>query len=68
MGAARVCWGRGARPLTAELGMMAAQGRDFLFMAPHIATIPSCAIFVIVLCANLLGDAFRDVLDPRLQT
>ncbi len=60
--------GMGAQPPTAELGMMAAQGRDFLFMAPHIATIPSLAIFVIVLAANLLGDAFRDVLDPRLQT
>src|SRR5262245_25611403 len=59
--------GMGARPPTAELGMMAAQGRDFLFMAPHIATIPSLAIFVIVLAANLLGDALRDVLDPRLQ-
>ena len=47
--------------------MMAAQGRDFLFMAPHIATIPSFMIFVIVLAANLLGDALRDVLDPRLQ-
>ena len=47
--------------------MMAAQGRDFLFMAPHIATIPSLAIFAIVLAANLLGDAVRDVLDPRLQ-
>ena len=53
--------------LSGELGMMAAQGRDFLFMAPHIATIPSLAIFAIVLAANLLGDAVRDVLDPRLQ-
>jgi len=59
--------GMGAQPPEAELGMMAAQGRDFLFMAPHIATIPSLAIFVIVLTANLLGDAVRDVLDPRLQ-
>jgi len=59
--------GMGAQPPTAELGMMVAQGRDFLFMAPHIATIPSCAIFVIVLAVNLLGDALRDVLDPRLQ-
>ncbi len=59
--------GMGAQPPTAELGMMAAQGRDFLFMAPHIATIPSLAILVIVLAANLLGDAVRDVLDPRLQ-
>ncbi len=59
--------GMGAQPPTAELGMMAAQGRDFLFMAPHIATIPSLAILLIVLAANLLGDAVRDVLDPRLQ-
>ena len=59
--------GMGAQPPVAELGMMAAQGRDYLFMAPHIATIPSLAIFVIVLAANLLGDAVRDVLDPRLQ-
>ena len=60
--------GMGAQSPTAELGMMAAQGRDFLFLAPHIATIPSCTIFVIVLAANLIGDAFRDVFDPRLQT
>lgn len=59
--------GMGAQPPEAELGMMAAQGRDFLFVAPHIATVPSLAIFVIVLAANLLGDAVRDVLDPRLQ-
>ena len=59
--------GLGAQPPTAELGMMAAQGRDFLFLAAHISTIPALTIFVIVLCANLLGDALRDVLDPRLQ-
>jgi ABC-type dipeptide/oligopeptide/nickel transport system permease subunit len=59
--------GLGAQPPTAELGMMAAQGRDFLFLAAHIAIIPSVAIFLIVLAANLLGDALRDVLDPRLQ-
>lgn len=59
--------GMGAQPPTAELGMMAAQGRDFLFLAEHIAIIPSVAIFFIVLAANLLGDALRDVLDPRLQ-
>lgn len=68
IGAALGFLGMGAQPPTAELGMMAAQGRDFLFMAPHIATVPSCVIFVIVLAANLLGDALRDVLDPRLQT
>jgi ABC-type dipeptide/oligopeptide/nickel transport system permease subunit len=59
--------GMGAQPPTAELGMMAAQGRDFLLIAPHVAIIPSLTIFLLVLAANLLGDALRDVLDPRLQ-
>lgn len=67
IGSALSFLGMGAQPPTAELGMMAAQGRDFLFLAEHIAIIPSLVIFLIVLAANLLGDAFRDALDPRLQ-
>jgi glutathione transport system permease protein len=59
--------GLGAQPPAAELGMMASSGRNELFIAPHIATIPSLAIVVIVLCANVLGDALRDLLDPRLR-
>lgn len=59
--------GLGAKPPAAELGMMASQGREFLLFAPHIAVIPSVLIFVIVLSANVAGDALRDVLDPRLQ-
>jgi ABC-type dipeptide/oligopeptide/nickel transport system permease subunit len=47
--------------------MMASQGRDALFFAPHIAMIPSLAIFIIVLCTNMLGDSLRDALDPRLR-
>ncbi|HWK43631.1 MAG TPA: ABC transporter permease [Stellaceae bacterium] len=68
LGAGLSFLGLGVRPPTAELGMMASQGRDFLFLAPHVATIPSLAIFVIVLAANLLGDALRDALDPRLRS
>src|SRR5690606_244955 len=67
IGAALSFLGLGARPPAAELGMMAAQGRDFLLFAPHIVAIPSAVIFIIVLCANVTGDALRDVLDPRLQ-
>ena len=58
----------GADATRFTLAAMAAQGRDFLFMAPHIATVPSLAIFVVVLCANLLGDALRDIFDPRRRT
>jgi ABC-type dipeptide/oligopeptide/nickel transport system permease subunit len=32
-----------------------------------VSTIPSLIIFVIVLAFNVLGDALRDVLDPRLR-
>jgi ABC-type dipeptide/oligopeptide/nickel transport system permease subunit len=67
-GAALSFLGLGARPPLAELGMMAAQGRDFLLFAPHIAVLPSLLIFLIVLCANVAGDALRDVLDPRLRS
>jgi len=67
LGAALSFIGLGAQPPTAELGTMAAEGRNFLFFAPHVATIPSLVIFVIVLSFNVLGDALRDVLDPRLR-
>lgn len=67
IGAALSFLGLGARPPLAELGMMAALGRDALMFAPHIAVIPCLAIFVIVLCANMLGDALRDALDPRMR-
>ena len=67
LGAALSFIGLGAQPPTAELGTMASEGRNFLFFAPHVSTIPSLAILVIVLCFNVLGDALRDVLDPRLR-
>ncbi|EDP63267.1 oligopeptide ABC transporter permease [alpha proteobacterium BAL199] len=67
LGAALSFIGLGAQPPTAELGTMAADGRNFLFFAPHVSTIPSFAIFLIVLAFNVLGDALRDVLDPRLR-
>lgn len=67
LGAALSFLGLGAKPPASELGMMASQGRDFMLFAPHIAIIPSVVIFVIVLTANVAGDALRDVLDPRLR-
>jgi ABC-type dipeptide/oligopeptide/nickel transport system permease subunit len=58
--------GLGAQPPTAELGTMAAEGRSMLFLAPHIVVVPCAALFLIVLAANVVGDALRDALDPRL--
>ncbi|MCR0984345.1 ABC transporter permease [Roseomonas populi] len=67
LGSALSFLGLGAQPPTAELGAMAAEGRNFLFFAPHIAIIPSVVIFLTVLVFNLLGDALRDALDPKLR-
>jgi glutathione transport system permease protein len=67
LGSALSFLGLGAQPPLAELGTMASAGRNELFLAPHIAIIPSLVIVVLVLCANVLGDALRDLLDPRLR-
>lgn len=67
LGSALSFLGLGAQPPVAELGTMASAGRNELFLAPHIAVTPSLVIVVLVLCANVLGDALRDLLDPRLR-
>lgn len=67
LGSALSFLGLGAQPPVAELGAMASEGRSFLFFAPHIAVLPCIVIFVVVLTFNLLGDALRDALDPRLR-
>lgn len=67
LGSALSFLGLGAQPPTAELGAMASEGRNFLFFAPHIAVLPCLVIFALVLAFNLLGDALRDALDPRMR-
>ena len=59
--------GLGAQPPTPSWGLMVSSGRDFLLVAPHIATVPGLAIMLAVLGFNLLGDGLRDALDPRLN-
>lgn len=46
-------------------GMLSAEGRAFFKEAPWLAIFPGVAISLTVLAANLVGDALRDVLDPR---
>lgn len=57
--------GLGAKPPQPEWGLMLARGREYLTVAPHVATFPGLAIILVVLGFNLLGDALRDALDPR---
>jgi peptide/nickel transport system permease protein len=60
--------GLGTQPPTADWGSMLATGRQFVILRPHVVLLPGLAIFVIVLALNLVGDALRDLLDPRART
>jgi peptide/nickel transport system permease protein len=59
--------GLGTQPPTADWGSMLATGRQFVILSPHVVLLPGFAIFVIVLALNLVGDAVRDLLDPRTR-
>jgi peptide/nickel transport system permease protein len=48
-------------------GLMLAEGKDYLAVAWWVATMPGLAIVIIVLSVNILGDWFRDKLDPKLR-
>jgi len=60
--------GLGTPPPTPTWGaMLSGEGRRNLETAPYLAIFPGIAISVVVLAFNMLGDAIRDVLDPRLR-
>ncbi len=57
--------GLGAQPPTPDWGAMLADGRAFITVASHVATVPGLAIFLVVLGLNVLGEGLREILDPR---
>jgi peptide/nickel transport system permease protein len=59
--------GLGVRPPTPTWGNLLLDGFQFLRTKPLMAIAPGTAIFVLVLSFNFVGDALRDVLDPRLR-
>jgi ABC-type dipeptide/oligopeptide/nickel transport system permease subunit len=59
--------GLGAQPPLPSWGSMISSGLDYLRVAPWLSLSPGIGITVAVLGFNLLGDAFRDVLDPKLR-
>jgi peptide/nickel transport system permease protein len=61
--------GLGVRPPTAEWGIMVAEGAAFIVSGEWwVALFPGVALMLAVFCFNLLGDGFRDILDPRKRT
>jgi peptide/nickel transport system permease protein len=49
-------------------GSMLNDARSHLFDAPHMVVFPALAVVLAVLAFNLLGDAWRDWLDPRTRS
>jgi dipeptide transport system permease protein len=60
--------GLGAQPPSPEWGTMLADAMQFMQRAWWVVTFPGLAILLTVLGFNLLGDALRDALDPRLRS
>ena len=57
--------GVGPTDPTPAWGLMVSEGKSLLAVAPHLLFFPGMAIFLTVLGFNLVGDAMRDVLDPK---
>ncbi len=59
--------GLGVLAPTPSWGSMLNDARGHLFDAPHMVIFPALAVVLAVLAFNLLGDAWRDWLDPRVR-
>ena len=49
-------------------GMLSATGRAYMTRAPWLSVFPGLALSIAVFAFNILGDALRDLLDPRLRS
>ena len=59
--------GLGTQPPASSLGLMLSDSRNLMETAPWLLIFPGLAIMVSILGFNLLGDALRDILDPRMR-
>lgn len=59
--------GLGVQPPTPTWGGMLQKGLPRIYQAKELSIFPGIAIFVTVLALNLVGDALRDALDPKLR-
>ncbi len=59
--------GLGVPAPAASWGSMLNEARSHLFDAPHMVIFPALAVTFAVLSFNVIGDALRDSLDPRIR-
>jgi peptide/nickel transport system permease protein len=67
LGASLSFLGLGPRPPIPEWGIDLSNGRNYLLRAWWISSAPGICIMLTVVAVNLVGDALRDELDPRLR-
>jgi peptide/nickel transport system permease protein len=59
--------GLGIPPPAPSWGTMLNDARAHLFDSPHLVVFPAIAVMLAVLSFNFIGDALRDLLDPRTR-
>ena len=59
--------GLGVPPPTPSWGNILSEGRAFIKCCPWLTTFSGLAIMFAILAFNIMGDALRDLLDPRLR-
>ena len=57
--------GLGTQPPAPSLGLMLADSKNLLETAPWLMLFPGLTVMLGILGFNLLGDALRDIVDPR---
>ncbi len=48
-------------------GMLSGNGRTYMLQGPWLALAPGLCLTLVVYAINIMGDALRDVLDPRMN-
>jgi peptide/nickel transport system permease protein len=67
LGAGLSFLGLGITPPSPDWGIMCADGRNFLSVAPHVSAVPGIMLILVAMSFNIVGDGLRDALDPKLR-
>lgn len=59
--------GMGVKEPAPEWGSMISSARSYIRQSPHMVIFPGLFILITLLSLNLIGDAIRDALDPKLR-
>jgi len=57
--------GLGVQPPMSSWGQILTSGKDYIYIAWWLSIFPGIAILITVLAFNLIGEAIRDVFDPK---